>query len=427
MKNKTLKIAIILILFTFFGPVKIFSQVFSIDGELRPRFEFKNGYKKFADSTTTPGYVVSQRTRLSLKYVTKNLTTKITIQDTRIWGDDPLKTDVAGLFLYEGWAELGLCKNLSIKIGRQEINYDNERLLSKINWNIKGMTHDAAVIKFKTDTWNIDLGSAYNQTTDANNFGTDYSGGAGNYKTLNYLWISKSIKDFGFSALGIADGYQKRATSNTLYVRGTFGPILTYKTKDINIGLRGFYQMGKDTAGSTINSHYASADFSYTFFKKLTTSIGGEYISGNDAKDTLNKDVNCFSTLYGSGHAFNGNMDFFTDMPKNLKKAGLVDLYLNLNYKFNDKASIRLDYHYFMLQNNYAYKNEVINKNLCSEFDLSGKLNFSKEIALTLGYSVALGQKSMGIIVGGDYKSLANWGWLCLTVTPNFFTSAEKK
>jgi hypothetical protein len=364
---------------------------------------------------------------LAVKYSIKNLSTKITFQDTRIWGDDPLKTDVAGLFLYEGWAELGLCKNLSVKIGRQEISYDNERLLSKINWNIKGMTHDAAVIKFKTDTWNIDLGSAYNQTTDANNFGTDYSGGAGNYKTLNYLWVSKSIKDLNVSALGIADGYQKRKTLNTLYVRGTFGPIIKYKVKNFDIALRGFYQMGKDTAGADIKAYYGSLNTSYTFFNKLNTLIGCEYFSGNDALDTLNTEINSFSTLYSSGHAFNGNMDFFTDMPKHLKKAGLIDAYLNLNYKISEKASIRLDYHYFMLQNNYLYKKEVIDKNLCSEIDLSGKIIFSKDVNLTLGYSAAFGQKSMGIIVGGNYATIANWGWVSLSITPNFFKSEEKK
>jgi hypothetical protein len=105
---------------------------FSITGELRPRYEYRNGYKQVRDSNTTAACFVSQRTRLALTYKTEKLSYKITFHDIRVWGDEQFKSDMPSVGLYEGWAELLLFDSLSLRAGRQEFSYNNERLLDAL-------------------------------------------------------------------------------------------------------------------------------------------------------------------------------------------------------------------------------------------------------------------------------------------------------
>jgi len=417
---------IFLLAITLTSQSKLFAQQVLIDAELRPRFELRNGYKQLSDSSKTAYYGVSQRSKLNLKYQSNNLSAKISFHDVRTWGEEQLKTDVAGIALYEAWAEIKIVDSLTLKAGRQELIYDNQRLLSNNNWSQKAVTHDAALFKFKRNSFSVDMAAAFNQSADDINFGTDYKV-AKNYKTFNFIWLTKKFGGLSVSAVGIADGYQKRKTTNTLYLRQTYGPVVTYNKNDFSAATRVFYQTGRDTAGSAINAYYANLDISYTFFKKLNILAGTEYISGNDATDTDNKQVNCFSTLCGSGHTFNGGIDYFTDMPLHTRCAGLVDGYLNISYKFTDKISVRADYHSFMLQNKYVSKGEVINKNLGSEIDLSCKINISKETSLQFGYSILFATKSMETIQnkGTDKDKIAQWGWVMLTIKPTFFKSEK--
>lgn len=418
---------------TLFEFEKSFSQTL-IEGELRPRFEFRDGYKTLANEGANPAFFISQRSRLSFKYNNGILRTKFTLQDVRIWGEEILKADVPSTGIKEAWAELLLCDSLSLRVGRQELVYDNERLLSRNNWQQAGTSHDAAVFKYKRKGWTIDLGAAFNQSTD-NNFGTDYALKT-NYKTLNYLWLTKTINNFNISIAGIADGFQKENTTNTIYLRETYGAILNYKNKNLNLTGRGFFQSGFTTKGGEVNlkykqekqeiaAYYANADISFKTAEKITIAAGFEYISGQDNKDLSR--YSAFNTLYGTGHSFNGNIDYFTNFPSDMKNAGLFNPYLNLIFKLCDKIQLRSDFHYFAVNNNYYYKEGVkyklSNKYLGSEADFSLKYEFSKEVSMLFGYSFMLADNSMEIIKGGDRDRFPNWAFIMITFKPVFYKS----
>ncbi|MEZ4901117.1 MAG: alginate export family protein [Spirosomataceae bacterium] len=57
--------------------------------------------------------------------------------------------------------------NLSLKIGRQELIYDDVRLLGNLDWLQQGRRFDAALLKAVKSGWQIDLGVAFNQNSDA--------------------------------------------------------------------------------------------------------------------------------------------------------------------------------------------------------------------------------------------------------------------
>lgn len=425
MKKQILTFSVVIILFSLFS--NAVNAQFTISGELRPRVEFRNGYKKLSDTDNNFAAFISQRSRMILAYKNEKITTKLSFQDVRVWGDETFKTDVAGINLHEAWAEIPLCDSSSVKIGKQELIYDNERLLSNTNWQQLGFTHNAIVFKYKSNGLNIHLGGAFNQSAE-NVFGTDYTTNIDNYKSLTFLWVSDKLTDeLKISALAIADAYQKTNTTNTMYLRGTYGCSVEYAVdKKYGIALRGFYQNGELSTGQEVSAYYGKVDFNYYLTSKLNVIAGMEYISGTDATDSANKKSNVFSTLYGSGHKFNGNMDYFTNMPKDTKGEGLINPYLSLNYKLSDKSMLIADIHYFMLQNNYVFNTKTVDKGLGEEIDLSIKHDFSNGVNLLAGISVLQGTKTLSYITGGNYHKIASWAFVMLTVKPTFFISEKK-
>ncbi len=416
MKKKILLIIVAAIVLHYNSKAQI-----QIDAEIRPRFEFRNGYKTLRDSTTTPSYHTSQRSRINFKYKDDKINSLVSFQDVRIWGDEKAKNDIASSMLHEAWAEFLISKKFSVKAGRQSIRYDNKRLIGPSNWNQIGLKHDALLLKYKDTNLEIDLGSAFNQT-QANNFGTDYTAlSSDNYKTLNFLWISKKINKITLSSLSIADAYQKTGTTSTLYMRGTIGGIIKYENDNLSFILRVFDQTGKNKTGQDINAYYFNTDIKYKINDKTNIAVGIEYMSGNDAVDSTNTVDNSFDILYGAKHNPNGKIDYFST-PATTTNAGLNNTYLKFDYKLNKKTTVFTDVHYFMLQNNYIYNNKVIDKYLGTEIDIYAIIKLSDISSLMLGYSAMFANESTEIIKGtGDSDKIGHWAFLMLTVKPVFF------
>ena len=423
----------LIILFIFTGILACTKSIaqFSVQGEFRPRAEYRNGYKLLRDTINKPAFFVSQRTRLIFNYASKNLVTKINLQDVRTWGEEKFKADIAAEAVHEAWVNIRLVDSFWLKIGRQELIYDNERLLSNNNWQQASAVHDAAVFKYVKKGWTVDACFAFNQQSDSNNFTTDYTRAdvRGNYKTLDFLWITKKYKNFNFQFAGIMDGYQQYNAAKKTYLRYTYGPVIGYAKNDFGITARAFLQSGKTQDGKEISAYFANADINYLLFKKLNLVAGFELWSGYDFTDSTSKKVNAFDLLYGTGHKFNGNMDYFTK-PADTKNAGLLDGYLFLTYKLNKKLSAKLDYHYFALASNYGKKGgTALDKGLGNEFDFSLKMDFSKDVSLNFGYSTIFATTSMEAIKsdkkknysGGDHSKPTGWGFVMLTIKPDFF------
>jgi len=425
MKKTATKILLIFGIFMFLHEYS-FSQ-FTLSGELRPRFEYRNGFKRLPDTLSEFAAFVSQRSRICFDYKTDKIKTKISFQDVGVWGSEKFKTDSATVGLYEAWAEIPLCDSLSLKVGKQEISYDNERLFGICNWNQLGNTHNAAMLKYHKNGLQIDFTGAFNQAAE-NLFGTGYPTYPGNYKTLNILWVSKQFTEqFKASLLGVADGYQRVNSDNTLYMRGTYGGILNYiKEGKYSAAVRGFYQDGRLQTGKQVSAYYFSADLTCNLSSKFILWAGLQYSSGNDGTNLNNTKSDAFNTLYGTQHKFGGNMEYFSSISTATKGAGLVDPYLNFIYNLNEKAYFRLDLHYLALQNNYVVNVTPIDKTLGGEADLSFNYNFTKEFSLMAGFSGNIGTKSMEVIVGGNSIYPGGWGFVMLTFKPVFFKSEKK-
>lgn len=176
-----LKKIILVYLLALFVKDSIHSQM-SLGAQLRTRTEIRDGLGNLNLKTGKIAAFTSQRTRLLFGYKWDRVNFGFSIQDIRLWGQDAstiTNADGNRLMLHEGWADLILLNKadttiktrgidlLTLKIGRQELNYDDVRLIGNLDWLQQGRRHDMALLKAIHHGWQIDLGYAFNQNTDA--------------------------------------------------------------------------------------------------------------------------------------------------------------------------------------------------------------------------------------------------------------------
>ena len=188
-KTKALK-SMSLILFAVLSLFKASGQL-TLSGQVRTRTEYRNGLGTLRPKANDAAFFTSQRSRLTFNYKTNRVILQTSVQDVRVWGQDAStisNADGNKLGIHEAWAEIILANKkdssfrkqsaeyFALKLGRQELLYDDSRLLGNLDWLQQARRHDAAVFKFLNKGWQLDAGFAFNQNTDAFNYnGTFYT------------------------------------------------------------------------------------------------------------------------------------------------------------------------------------------------------------------------------------------------------------
>ena len=180
MFQRIFKLFSILFISVCFFPFTSFGQL-SLTGQVRTRSEIRDGYGTFNLKGAPSAFLTSQRTRLSFGYKWERINFNASVQDVRVWGQDASSISNADgnrLMLHEGWADIILLnskdssnhtkwlENLTFKIGRQVINYDDGRLIGELDWAQQARRHDAAVLKALHKGWQVDIGAGFNQNND---------------------------------------------------------------------------------------------------------------------------------------------------------------------------------------------------------------------------------------------------------------------
>ncbi len=188
--SKKLHFQGIVVLFVLFNPlISVFGQ-FTLSGQLRTRSELRNGVGTLNPKDAKSAFFTSQRARLAFGYKWDRVLFNFTVQDVRVWGQDASSisnADGGRFMVHEAWADVTLANsadttikfkfidNLSFKIGRQALIYDDVRLLGDLDWLQQARRHDAVLLKGMHKGWQIDLGAGFNQNSDAFGItGTNY-------------------------------------------------------------------------------------------------------------------------------------------------------------------------------------------------------------------------------------------------------------
>ena len=296
---------------------------FTLTGQLRTRTEIRNGLANLVAKGSKAAAFTSQRTRLSFGYKWDRLTFGVAVQDVRVWGQDASSISNADgnkFMLHEAWADLVLFNKadtsirsklfdlMSLKVGRQELIYDDQRLIGNLDWLQQGRRHDMALLKTVHKGWQVDIGYAFNQNSDA--FGvtsTSYvpanlplyvknslgnlvvtpagllplagAGNAGNnsakagtpvwmnppstngatqdYKSFTSVYISKKIRQTKFSGLFFNDNFGK------------------YKLDSVGSAATGYvYGRRFVSAGATDEFDYTGTNKRFTYGLMINSTIG---------------------------------------------------------------------------------------------------------------------------------------------------------
>ncbi len=444
--GKSLYYVLLVVGLAISGPMESTAQ-FTMSGEIRPRFEYRHGYKSLADSAQDHAAFVDQRTRLNFAYKEEGYKFKIVVQDVRVWGSQPQLASKDGLTaIHEAWATVIFTKKLSFKFGRQEIILDDHRIFGNVGWAQQARSHDAGIFLLQRGKLKGQLGLAYNQDA-AGLSGT--SAGNGSYKAFQYLWFHNDFTDnLGVSILFLNNGKQANlmdTSGNVLSATDnysqTYGSRISYKKEKIAAHLVYYGQAGVegDVVNTRISASMAGFDFAYKLSSKLTTTIGFERQSGNSQTDTTKaySEVNhAFNPFYGTNHKFNGFMDYFY-VGNHIGSVGLLDIFFKFKYS-PEKYFVGVDIHMFSaaanVRDEVEFANtgnyETMNSSLGAEIDITCGFELSKGVKLKAGYSQMLGTKTLATLKGAtDYQhegridETSNWGWLMLIVKPVFIGS----
>ncbi|MDO5981030.1 alginate export family protein [Flavivirga spongiicola] len=413
------------------GCLQFIQAQFTLDGEFRPRTEYRNGFGSLIADDADAGFGISTRVRLNAGYKTDTYKVFVSLQDIMVWGENRqiLPYDQNNSFaVFQAWAEINLGEGFSTKLGRQVLSYDDQRIMGGLDWAQQGRNHDAALLKYKKEKFILDFGLAFNQDyshpTGFVSTGTGYNTtGFFSYKTMQYLYLKQAWENFTGSLLLMNNGFQDFDTSNDpdgVSNLQTLGTHLDYKEGSFGIAANAFVQTGKRQGDVDVKGAYLlGLDVSYKASDKVGLGAGVEIISGNDGDPG---ETGAFFPLYGTNHKFNGFMDYFY-VGNHANSIGLFDVHVSANFKLNDTSSLMVK------ALNFSGEQELASgeKSLGTEIDLVFKKKF-KGYALVAGYSHLFPSDGMYELKGiaeGVASDTQNWGWVMLVLKPKFLNGTK--
>jgi hypothetical protein len=405
---------------------------FTLDGEFRPRTEYRHGFGSLIPDDADAGFGISTRARLNAGFKTEGYSFYLSLQDVMVWGENRqlLPYDQNNSFaIFQAWADIKLGEGFSTKIGRQVLSYDDQRILGGLDWAQQGRNHDAALLKYYKGSFKADLALAFNQDysnpTGFVSQGTSYdTTGFFSYKTMQMLHLNKKWEKFSGSLLLMNNGFQEYeadgVTPDGTSSLQTFGTHLKYNSGKFGAAANLYIQTGQRQGEVDIKgAHLFSLDLSHKTSAKVTLGAGIEFISGNDADAG---ETGAFFPLYGTNHKFNGFMDYFY-VGNHANSIGLVDIHASAKFKLGEKSSL------LVKALNFSGEQELASgeKSLGTEIDLVLKQTF-KGYALVLGYSQMFASDGMYELKGVSEDLAAgnqNWAWAMIVIKPKFLNGTK--
>ena len=237
-----------------------FAQL-TMTAEVRPRTEFRNGFKTPRATGQDAALFTEQRSRLYLDVKKEKFQVKLAFQDVRMWGETAqiFKQENGNTMLSEAWGQYFFTPKVSIKAGRQIISYDNQRFLGGLEWAQQGRRHDALLFIFddKESKTKLHFGLAANSDDDVAEPGLLQTTGAnfytvgGNYKAMQYGWFNKKFENTSLSLLALNATLQN--ADSTVSNKQTFGLVASQQFGPVKLAGDFYYQTGK-LGGSDVNA-----------------------------------------------------------------------------------------------------------------------------------------------------------------------------
>jgi len=351
--------------------------------------------------------------------------------------------------LHQAYFTIGNHKEfpLSLKAGRQELSYGEERLVGAFGWNNIGRSFDAAKVRWQNPIFGVDFFSGYpvipeNGKFDVGNMPHDWFSGV--YATSTK--IPTTILDVYFFSRN-ADRQAIRAQPSPQFPQPSARDVYTVggrlKSKpgelgDLDYSLEGAYQFGNFADPTkpaltaprlTQNAFMVVAQAGYTFSDMWATPrLGAEFdYSSGDSKST-DSQHGTFDNLFPTNHKFYGSMDV-------VSLQNIQDLGLNLSLKPTPRMSVSFMGNMFWLANTHDFFYNVggAPRTAAAGYGLHPNFNnfVGSEFTVVTGYALtryAQVEAGYGHFFTGDFidRSMAGFGgssgadWLYTQLSVNF-------
>ena len=399
-------------------------RTFSIQASLWSRGEFRDGALPAENGVDHAGFLMSNNV-IRMNYSGKNLEARFSPMFFGIWG----AKGSGSLAIEEAW--LGLKSGgWFMRLGRQKLSYDDERIIGGNDWAMATSTHDIIKAGFELGKHKLHVLAAFNQNNENTNGGSYYKDGAQAYKNMQALWYHfDPVPQLGASLIFMNTGMQNTMLTekeNKTEYQQLFGAFVSWKPRYFSLQASYYRQTGHDEYGLPIHAWMTGAEVEWRIADWLGLNPGFFFMSGDQnyfvpqqgafgmARKT---EVRGFNPIFGSHHQFYGAMDFFyVNTYYGGNTPGLQDYHAGL--RLRPFQALNLDVSYHLLATAVPIEN-ASTQVLGHEVELEASWKIGKDITLMAGYSFMVGTETMQLLKRGDEDRL-RWAWLMLRVTPEF-------
>lgn len=389
-------------------------------GEIRFRSEVDG--RDFRSGTAMNAYTFL-RSRLGLEArPVEGVTAFLQVQDSRVLGEE---RDATGAFntisntknldLHQAYLKLDdfPFKGFSVKLGRMELVYGNERIVGAVGWNNVARAFDGGLLRWADPKRSLDLfmmntGETTIPPAAALPGNVSFSRDEGQLLSgvvFSTIVIESHKADFYFfhrwlrkqSVPGRDD--LSRFTAGLLS-KGLFG--------DLSYEAEAAYQGGTITT-SDVNAFMVTGALSYATGRALLSSvtIGADYLSGTPDGS---REVKTFDPEFYTGHKFHGFMDYFVVIPLATMNRGLRDAYIRLVSNPSSSSSVSLWLHDFATAESAGGVSAI-----GQEIDLVWLIRYNRHVVLEAGMSGFVPGDRMRSRFGGN--DVATWGYVSASVS----------
>lgn len=431
MKHLLSSIPVLLALLTASGAAAQTVNTFSAGldhltrGELR-----KGGLSADEESPASLAAFILGRTRLNLDYARPTLSARLSVQHAGTWGS----MDAGSVRVFEAWTQLRSEKGYFLKLGRQNLSYDDQRIFGNDDWAMTALSHDVIKAGYEGHGHKLHLILGFNQNPENMGGGSYFSGGLQPYKAMETVWYHWDVPrtPLGASLLFMNACMQggTKGEDEANHQQQIFGTFLSFKPKGFSAEGALYWQRGEDEGGIPISAWMGSIKTVFTLGENGSSLYAGyDFMSGDENFATPSQGhigltrhevIRGFNSLYGSHHKFFGAMDFFyvTTFVGGFTP-GLQNLYAGGSWKPVKGLTFDASYHFLAT----AAKLRNADRPLGHEVEFSAGYSLARDIRLNAGYSFMYGTETMEVLKRSSENRRLHWGWIMLTVTPSIFSS----
>jgi len=301
------------------------------------------------DASTAGSWSIGNRARVGVKAALGPVSAFVQIQDVRRWGSEfnPANQGEGTLFdwsadgldVHQAYGALTSPFGLELRIGRQEINWQGQRLIGAVGWTHQGRSFDA--VRLRWDGTPAGAEFFYALLLDRPVSAEDDGRPLEDTHLLAVRGGPRVAKALTLDGLAIV-----RIDTAASEVLGTFGAHAKGEVGPLRYEIEGYGQAGTRGA-STVAAYLFGVRAGAAVPEAAHMYVGGGFDLVSGDPDPTDDAIHTFDTLYATNHKFYGHADRYLALPKHTAGQGLVDGLFSWRVKPVDGLAVKVDVHAF--------------------------------------------------------------------------------